>query len=228
MDKQKSPKPNFNYFLMFPLTDETFLSKYTEIHSNIQSQNIPNFNINLLQHPKRFHITIIVLSLTTPSEIQTVIDILNTNTQSIQDIIEDPHSLSITFDSFSSFQTDLTNARVVYLKPLEDENHYKLSEITHLLITELINHGIINKNDLLNYKVTRKEGKYVTQPHSTFLNVSFLPKQEHVHSFNAVDVMKYLNTLSLPSCAITKIHLCKMRKNNNNNEEYEVVHSINI
>ena len=223
------------YFLMIPFEEENFISTFNTLCTKLEKENPPNFNKNLFQKPQKLHFTLLVLDINENKEkTEKIINIINNLISDIKDIVCD--ELIFNFDKFDVFDT-VKNAKVIFAKMIEDENHYKLKLITNLIIKKLIEENILNKKDLQNLHINEEynDGEliYVIRFHLTLLNVKYLnrffeqEKKQTLHDFNATDILQCMKDIKFPECKLDKINLCAMREDPSNGK-YEVLHTFNI
>jgi 2'-5' RNA ligase len=230
-----SKNDKVKYFLMIPFEQENFISTFNTLCTKLEKENPPNFNKNLFQKPQKLHFTLLVLDINENKEkTEKIINIINNLISDIKNIASD--ELIFNFDKFDVFDT-VKNAKVIFAKMIEDENHYKLKLITNLIIKKLMEGNILNKKDLQNLHINEEynDGEliYVIKFHLTLLNVKYLnrffeqEKKPTLHDFNATDILQCMKDIKFPECKLDKINLCAMRENPSNGK-YEVLHTFNI
>ena len=233
INNQKNNK--VKYFLMIPLEQENFINTFNTLYTKLEKENPPNFNINLFQKSQKLHLTLVVLDINeNPEKTEKIINIINNILSEIKDIAND--ELFFNFDKFDVFDT-VKNAKVVFAKMIEDENHYKLKLITNLIIKKLLEENILDKKDLtkLNVGEEYNDGEliYVIKFHLTLLNVKYLnrflekEKKPFIHDINATDILQCIKDIKFPECKLDKINLCAMREDPSNGK-YEIIHTFNI
>lgn len=223
------------YFLMIPFEQNNFISTFNDMCKKLITEKPKNFDINLFQKPQKLHITLLVLDVKEDKEkTDKIIDIINSLLKEIKGIID--NELFFNFEKFDVFDS-VKKAHVIYAKMIEDENHYKLKMMTHLIIKKMINENFIDKKDFENLHISEEysDGEliYVIKYHITLLNIKYLnralqkDKKPFVNDIDATDILHCINNFSFPECKLDKINLCAMREDESTGK-YEIIHTFQL
>lgn len=150
---------NFTHFLSINLENN---SELLALQQTIFSFGIPNFNPNFINPPNRFHITVAVLSLTSPDG---VLDCLNSLTSDFQSITQN-QAITLTFDRVGYFGKP-TAANVIYVDLLHDKEFSKFNQISLKIHQSLMKSGILTQTDLNKQKTELKPTGLKKQYHMT-------------------------------------------------------------
>ena len=234
--KNNIPNEKIKYFLMIPLEKEDFIKTFNEMIQKLEKEKPKNFDKNLLINPQKLHLTLVVLDINENKEkTEQIKSIINELIPKIKEIID--NEFIFNFDKYDCFDS-AKKAKVIFAKMLEDENHYKLKLITHLIIKGLIEGNILHKNNLKNLNIFEEysdsELIYTIKFHVTLLNLKYLNralKEENKNiekkEFDASDILECIKNIQLPECQMDKINLCAMREDQITGK-YEVIHSFNL
>jgi len=234
-NRQKNFKNNAKtHFINIPILDEYFLEEYKKFCEFISSQNIKNFQPEMLQKPGKLHFTVCVLDLgEDPHKIQKVHTILENLNSEIKYISNG--DLTYNFDGFNTMGK-VEDCRVVYSKIKEDINYEKLCKIINLIISKFVQEGIMNKQELSQSHITynKKQNFYSIKVHMTLLNILFMNKilkKKQIKTLKSIDsyeILQFMNeTVVFPSAQLKEIHFSRMRENKIT-EKYEMLYSYNI
>ena len=223
------------YFLMIPFEQEDFITTFKNLSQKLEKEGPKDFNINLLQKPKKLHITLIVLDIKENKEKkEKIIYVMNSILNDIKNIISG--ELVFNFEKFDVFDS-VKKAHVIFGKMIEDENYYKLKMITNLIIKKFVEENILNKKDLQDLHVSEEysDGEliYIIKYHITLLNIKYLnrvlqkEKKIFQKDIDATEILKCINSIQFPECKLDKINLCSMREDESIGK-YQVIHTFNI
>lgn len=196
MEKTKTNKPN--YFICFPLWDNrNFIENFSKFISLLKD----NYDNELFQLSTKLHMSLCVLYIKNEQQLESVKSVLDKVSKFFSE------KITLQFEKYATFGPP-KKCRVIYAKMKESE---AVNNIIHELIKELIEAGIISKNDLESYKINVDyNGMYSVTQHITLLNQKF---KSGVKNFNATQILEEIKDFDLQSCKVGEICLCSTGAN---------------
>lgn len=227
--KEKKYKPILTHFINIPIEDASFIKSYETIRDELHKADLKNFYPELLQKHYKLHMTILALDLADENKLEKVHTILSKICEEIRIIVKG--DLKFNFEKYDTMG-NLTTARVIYAKMMEDENYQKLTDIIHLIIKTLLDAEVLSRRDLKESHVEydKKTGRYGIKLHMTLLNVTFLnrknkgKKTKKFYKIDATDIIEFLKVRHLPTADLNNINLSKMKADKITGK-YELVYS---
>jgi hypothetical protein len=230
----KKQKLDFTHYFCLPLKEEIFVNEYKKFKDNIISKNVQNILPDLFQREDKLHFTLFLISAEDKDErLKLILQKLNECGEEIKKITNG-QPLKIKFEGFEAMMDgNYEKTRVIYAKPIKDENFEKINLINDFIIKALVKDKLISLEELNNSKVVydKEKDKYSNLIHLTVLNNTFLKKSKdknfkYQKFFNSVSFMKEINGISFVDTNISSILLSKLRTENGN--PYNLVHEIKI
>ena len=219
------------HFIMIPFEDEKFIEDYKKLCDKLEDEKPNQYDFELLQKPGKLHTSVIVLDLKDDKkEVSKVEKILDSIHQEMKSLASG--GITFNFDKYDVFDS-IDKTRVVFASMKEDESYQKIELIIDLIIRNLIDHHVINKNNIQSYHVDFKDGLYKIVLHLTLLNNMFLNKilkkqrKKPIKSFNSGDILTCINDIKLCPCPLNKINFCVMREDKSIGK-YELVKSYDL
>ena len=216
MEKYTNNKFSPRHFIMIPFEDENFIKDYKELCDLLEKEKPNEYDFELLQKPGKLHTSVIVLDLKDdPNEVSKIENILDKIHPKMKELADG--GITFNFDDYDVFDSK-ERTRVVFAKMKEDESYRKIELIIDLIIRNLIDHNVINKNNIQSYHVDFKDGLYKIVLHLTLLNNMFLNKilkkqrKKPIKSFNSGEILTCINDITLCPGPLNKINFCVMRE----------------
>lgn len=222
-DKQKGTYSNSTqktHFINIPIEDENFVESYSKLAEEMKTVTLNDFYPEMLQKPKKLHMTVCVLSIDSKNQekIKEIDDLLQKIQPEIQKITQ--NSLKFEFDGFEALKS-VNKTRVLYAKMKENESYEKLMLVVDLIIRNLVNENILDKQKLQfdHIHYDQANDKYSIQLHTTMFNLTFLDRalkkkgKSGPFNINATEILEYLKSKPLPNANISTVHFSEMREN---------------
>jgi 2'-5' RNA ligase len=211
--KEVHAERRFTHFLSINLENNLELSR---VQKQVFDIGIPNLTNNMINPQNRFHITIAVLSLTSPDPVIKTIDSILEDLQNIASNTP----IVLTFDRLGYFGKP-NAANVVYIDLQHDNEFAKLNSISTKIHQALLKQSILTQSDLNKQKTDLRGNTLKKQYHMTLAKVG--------NSNKLMDLSKVLNpplNFNIKVKAFS-IELMDMR-GKSYNSSYPIIHSFKL
>jgi len=199
-------KEEFTHFISIPLNYPVILEKVGKLMSDILAKKYPGISAKVFAKKETMHVTILMLTLTTPEMLELAKKAIISTTDKIKEILsKNPLKLSLQKLSCIANHDDPTKTRVLYVKLSDGNNLEILKSISNVLISAMLEHKVISEKELSH--IEKKEGKYYPETfHITLMNSTFL-HQGKFCTFDAKPVLEGFGESDLGEITAEAIHI---------------------
>ncbi|KAG0170754.1 activating signal cointegrator 1 complex subunit [Apophysomyces sp. BC1015] len=181
------------HFLSLPICSPSIDDKVQTFQRSILS--CEGVDPSILVSPLNLHITIGVLKLLEPCDVEDAVDFLKAECPKVVNSVLKNMPLSIDVQHLSVMQSDPAAAHVLYVKA---ENK-TLNTLCTAVINKMIEGGFMQKD------------KRSLKIHITMINTAYRePKPKHRFPFNASSILEEYGELELGRVRLDSLHLMKM------------------
>lgn len=233
--RTKHKPPPLTHFVSLPVYSKQLNNTYTE-HFQYKHDNIDR---SMYADVRSMHMTLLVLSLPTQSDIDKAVAAFNACAAQLQQIATaHAQSLNLQFRGVATFQPNPAKCRVIYTAPLQGDAVSVLNQLLHCVATAMLQHDVISlktfrslyvrpasRIDAADYSADMVDVKY----HLTLINSQYARQKRRYGYmiYDGCEILQQHADTEFGTVPMQEIQLCKMQRDRVT-MQYQIVTRVHI